>query len=615
MTPDEKIRWLIEHDLIFDQESRHEVFQVLRLALPTSTPKARALLLERTMAGPKFDETDDEQEKTRLAQLAEYTIYNALNWFIDIAPSWADAVEAQAQIQGENPKFKPRDRPDFTHYSWSGDARVKPPKSTEEMIEYITKEGADTSLGWLLGLDYSEQRVEGRDWDGALSLIRDVATSAPGLGVELLDANALIDEGERRTGITASILSGWAAATSALPWTEILARVDTLAEGGDFLRELSDLFVALSRDEQSGVAPSDLGHARQAAATMWTKHSRAYTHNDTDDWMMLGLNTWPGNLARFWTFEISRSWRVAGDGWAGLDREERAAVSRMVMTKLSAGDGPRAIFGSELYFLFGADSDFTVRTLFPLFAATSGSATAQVWQGYLHHPRVNNRMLELGFLELVRGGRSTALSLEAHNLADQYFLLVASICSYCDISDDERTALLNELVLDGGEDQTVHFVQALVQLLSQAENDQAAGQLWDAWIAAFYRKRVDGRPREPTAKELSAWADLVLVTGPGLPEAVNIMLRRPVSLGNRMGLMRLDDTKAAEFPQQLVRYLQHRVDGTSSIDIFAQHYVQSAVQSLARAAGKAALAPVVDKLANLGAGYASQWLDDVDQPK
>ncbi|MET4783184.1 hypothetical protein ABIB56_003200 [Glaciihabitans sp. UYNi722] len=84
-----------------------------------------------------------------------------------------------------------------------------------------------------------------------------------------------------------------------------------------------------------------------------------------------------------------------------------ARFSRVLDDDRDSLGGPRAVLGSELRFLFPADEEFCVTKLLPVMSSARGTKPAlQVWSGYLYSARIDLRILERGFADVVLSFRS-----------------------------------------------------------------------------------------------------------------------------------------------------------------------------------------------------------------
>lgn len=151
--------------------------------------------------------------------------------------------------------------------------------------------------------------------------------------------------------------------------------------------------------ESGAPEPSESVLARldEPASAVWDTHAPELEERDSQDWLMLGLNTWPGVLAQYWVNRVRLLWTAEGNDWRGLSTADKEAAARLLDPADYATRASLAITAADTYFLFGADPTFAREHLFPLFEATTGERATQAWKSYLHHPRANDAMLEAGF--------------------------------------------------------------------------------------------------------------------------------------------------------------------------------------------------------------------------
>jgi hypothetical protein len=559
--PSAKIRWLLDHDLIFDYHTKHETYAVLRNHLQDASPELKDALLKRIAQGP----TCDHEVETRHV---DYMKYNVLVWITAADPAWVEARSAMERLQTAG-NFLPREHPDFDHWFESGVWGGSPPASREEYIERIQRDGADAALKWLLAKDYSERTFEGYTWDDALELLTGVAESDPPTAMKLWTA-ATLNQDERGPTIRKTLAYGWARADLGNLGPTIVENVAALLEDPEAADAVS-VFLLEQVDKQSESSSADpITRLRELARSLWENHSGSFTAVGEIDPTMLGLNSWPGRVARYWVKEISRRWKSDPDNWHGLNTYERGALLQLLHGSGPALDATRPSLTGEVYFMFSADSGFTAEHLFPLFA-TPG-LERQSWEPYLYHPRWNNRFLEQGFVDLVVNAYPRLEGLSNPSLEGQYWRLLVSIVSFSDIEADKRATILDHLVLEQDGHYFVRFLDCLAMQLSGEQPDKAS-QLWDEWIGVYMQRRFDGQPRRPAQEELEAWADLVPFFASRIPSAAGIVSEQPIALRSTIYWEPLPDSTINSQAQALSTYLIHRLQSSARLDDLVSYSV------------------------------------------
>ena len=76
MSPDDKLSWLIENDLLWHAPLQHEVFQLIRDVLPEASDDVARKLIDAGITGPPSDDGEN----------SPYQSYNLLGWLASSAP-------------------------------------------------------------------------------------------------------------------------------------------------------------------------------------------------------------------------------------------------------------------------------------------------------------------------------------------------------------------------------------------------------------------------------------------------------------------------------------------------------------------------------------------------
>jgi hypothetical protein len=586
-----RLQWLLDQDLLYDAATKHETYLVLGAALGEASPELRARVLEDANRGPDREEREHLNDRD-----ADYMRFNLLTWLTQADPTWDEAQSALDAIQAARPEFQPRQgHLDLDHWMESGTWVDSPPESLEDFTARV-QENAEAALARLLAVDYRERDFSGTTWDGALILVRSLAESDPMLGLAFWGAvDASVDE--RSPALRFALIDGWKSADLGENRAQISHVIGVLADGQDAAPVLSLFLRDQIRAYGSTFDGESAAQFRDIARTLWAAHRESFTHSEDFEPSSLALNTWPGELAEYWILEISRRWSDDRDNWAGLNAEERDALLALLDGPTAAADATHPAIATEVLFLHGADPDFTIEHIFPLFETPGREGLA--WEPFLYHPRWNNRFLKQGFLDLVLKAAPIASSLARHGLESQYWGLLAGILLYSDIDQEQRTLILDQLVIEDEGARIVPLIDELADLLENEESGDAS-QHWDAWVGDYMRRRFNGHPRTPKPEELEAWADLVPVLGPRTAESIALVLTRPIALRDNFRSRDLTPELAHEFGAQIVEYLAHRVRNSATINYMAQYHLAEVTQVLIAELGSDAVTPLRNAAAEHG---------------
>ncbi|WP_372449708.1 SIR2 family protein [Microbacterium flavum] len=587
LSADNKIQWLLDHDALYAPHLKHEVYQVLAVATSDATKPSRARLLEMVMAGPEYPEDLEDRD----AHIA-YAKYNLLVWLTLAMPAWKPAQKARRSILRKHPHFGPRDHPDFDTWSSIGDVETSPPMEPAEFIA-SWRQNPEGALAAFLDRDYSERRWDGPTWHDALGLVGGISQTDPGVGDALwtLMEQTVDLDASKATDMRIAIVEGWARAD--LPAVDqVVDRLSTLIEQPRASRAVSRFLLDQARRKIEDPESSSTWQMRDVAMSLWSAQSATFSHAESTDPVSMAplyLNSWPGDLAQYWTAEIDNRWRNHRDDWAGLDGGERAAIEEMLNGSHDTRDATLPALSSEVFFLFAADPDFTTQHIIPLFQRPATARLA--WHPYLFHARYNDRLLAAGMLQATIGQWERLDEIHDNALLFRFYGLVASIVSFAAITADDRRTLLDQSVLVDDGRRASDFADAVSRFLR--EDTINGSEIWVEWLGSHLSNRVNGVPRVARSEELQSWADVVPHLGQHIPDAVELLAGHGIGLGRRFTVPRFPDGAVTSYGALLVEHYAERVRNSSPDDDYSMTYrVGQLVESLIGSLGGATTEPL-----------------------
>ena len=590
---DEKILWLLKRSVLYEIDLKHETYSVLKVAAENASTEVRNLLLSAVQAGPRLPEDFPERDRH-----FKYATYNLLVWLTQVAPGWSEAGTALAEAQATNPDFAPREHPDFDKWMTSGTWGGKLPMEPEDFIRSFDENPA--LIDELLTRDYSGRSFGEPEWSDVLSLVSQVTESRPELGEQLW---ALIDAWRERDAkaddLRRAIVEGWAKATLDAVADAVVARVATQVENSKSVRSVSRFLLEQVRKEIDSDETAALAAMRRMAIRLWTEHGHSFSHPagmNPNSAAPLYLNSWPGDLAQYWTVEVDRRWRKNRDDWSGLSDEERNALTQLLHGPPHALNATGPALASHLFFLFAADEAFTADQVLPLFLQDDTAALA--WNSYLRHGRYNDKLLAAGLLSSTIAEWARLDSLEGPSLRNQFFALVASIVSFAGITQESRQALLDQSVLAANGTHEADFAHAVARFLRAERTDGA--KLWKVWLRDHLKARLNGIPRTLNIEELTCWADTVPYLSDGIPEATELFSHRGMGLGGRFLRPDFPEGALSVYGPSLVAHFAERVRNSSPSKYFTVHQVKKLIEAMREVLGDEGVQPIVNEALDRG---------------
>ena len=380
----EKIRWVLDKDLLFTSELKHEVFQLLKNAYPGAHRDVRENLLEA--ATKKIDALPKKEGGDNVRR--EYEKFNLLYWLSQAAPDCKEVSTRLALIKGQYPDFRPREYPDLDHW-FSGATWVGPrsPFSVEDLL----KKRPDEWLEYFV--TFKGDSFQGPDRDGLLHLIGEAVQKDFGWSRELTDL--LIGQIGPTSDLWESAIRGWNGSNlSRKQWEYVLSALDEerLAAGHSYY--ISDLLQRGAEKEEGGIPINLLGKADSVAQKVWAT-LRGEIDGEPNNWLDRAINDPGGKLAIFWIHALSRTRKETEQKREGLFYPYKERFQAIVAEKKAAATLGRVVLASQLRFLFAVDQDWAKENIIPLFVWDRDVQQArQTWDGWLTWGRVSQPLLD-----------------------------------------------------------------------------------------------------------------------------------------------------------------------------------------------------------------------------
>jgi hypothetical protein len=423
---------------------------------------------------------------------------------------------------------------------------------------------------------------------------------------------AASDFAEIRSDLRNAVVRGWTdAQISSAEWHTILNRLSDIQPDADNELLIARLLNSGLRSESYAIPDDCLEPSLDIARRLWSARAHAFSYSTAEDWLFLALNSWPGEIADFWVLWIRRVWQLNEDHWSGLGAEAKRELRVLSRGTSPVQDVSRPVVGSYLFLLFAADERITKRVLFPLFGGSeSPEMVDQVWQGFLHNPRVSDRMLHLGFDEIALSFLTAGYERLPDRLKYQYEGLVAGIIDFSEGLRLSRLEYLDELILHGSEEFRVRLYQRIAERLSDRQGAERAAT-WSDWAGPFMISRFAGQPRDPTDDELAGLAAWAPFAGDEFPSVVDIVLSRPVGFEAYSDVLSTLSEPAnesiAKFPAAVLNYVSHLLSNTNEVQLLF-FSLKVVVEKLVAALGAQAVQPLVEIAVDKGAADAVNWL-------
>ncbi|MFW6597106.1 DUF4020 domain-containing protein [Propionibacteriaceae bacterium Y2011] len=584
---DEKLNWVLGQNLLWDVLLRHEVFQLIRDALPTSGDDVAQRLVDAAVAGPSGDDDDEN---------SAYRSYNLLDWLADSAPDLQIATAAFEQAQAEHPEYDRRKHPDLNFYGSFGVVEDALPFTPTDLHELVAQDPT-VALTRLREFQTERHALTGPTWTGALRSLQACVTTYPTDGLRLARVLKTEDSDFRE-----SLIYGWDGATLN---EELIEQVLEIIAGWDHdeIRGPASAMLSNGGRPEHPTPWYQIERAQQLAAGLWPSSDVDGDIISGADIVMEAINHPAGDLAEFWTKVVQWEWSETESTWDVLPQRVAEQLDRMASATDRNGLLARTFLTSQLHFFFGADRGWCEDRLLPLFDWTNQIEATAAWQGFLTWGRWNDGLLQAGLLDAYMVTTEHVEELP-DDLRDQLARHLASIAMFAPAAPD---TWLTRFLWAAPEDLRIAWAQGVSRALAQLAPDDAPEQ-WGRWIRAYWSGRNQSVPLPFTPAEASATADWVV----GLPgvrnQAIDLVLGSEAGLDQHgWFLHRLEDVDVSAEASDWARLLTHLLKNTTGQQWGIGYQLREIVPRLRKGDPQPDLTGLIDEAMRLGATDAADW--------
>lgn len=584
--PDNKLAWLLGQDLLWELPLQHEVFLLIRDALPNAGDDIALKLVDAAVVGPPGDDGEH----------SPYRSYNLLAWLTASAPELQAATTAFEQAQAAHPEYGQREHPDLNIYGSFGVVEDALPFTAAELHEEVAQDAA-TALAKLRKFQNATHALRGPTWTGALRSLQACVSTYPEDGVRMAEV-LQDDDGDLRV----SIINGWDRATLTDSLVDQVLAIISGWDHDEVRRPTASMF-SNGGDPEHPTAWHQFELARRLASEIWPTLNVEGAIVSGADIVMEAINHPAGDLAEFWTKVVQWEWTQNEPSWGGLPESVATELDRMISAPDRNGLLARAIFASQLHFFFGADRDWCQGRLIPLFDWGYEAEAAAVWQGFLTWGRWNEALLHVGLLD---GYIATAAHVDElpEDLRRQLAIHLTSIAMFAPV---DPATWLTRFILAAPEALRVTWAQQVKHALIQLETGEAPSQ-WDRWIRAYWSGRNQSIPRPFTSAEASATASWVVGLAGVRGQAIDLVLGSQASLDRYGGFLhRLEELDVAAEASDWTRLLTHLLKNTDGQQGAIGHYLREIVPTLRQGNPPPDLKELINEAMRLGVTDAADW--------
>lgn len=601
-TADDKLTWLLTHNLLYVYGFKHEVFSVLKDAYPQASLRVRQEIVTAI-------ETGRPSVQINRQDIVDFEKYNLLVWLTECAPNEEIATAALGKMQELHEQFRPREHPDLD-VSWGGmQVGLLSPLSLDELI---LKEPAEV-LDYLIS--YRETSFMGPSRDGLLQSVTTAAAKSYDWGRKL--AEQLLLRADSPTDLWSALVRAWAGAElTNSQWTDLLTLLDSQPKlQGSISSEIATLLESGIKKPASFIPADCYGLISNLSNDVWEEvraTSRAPKHEErVIDWVFRAINHPAGTLTLFWLSWLVRVRKDAGSEWRGIPETLKRPLNRVVGDDGYAGVLGRVLLSSQLNLLFAADESWTSREIFPLFDWDVNPEQAiQSFNGFMVWGQQSELLLPKLIPMYEKVFPHTRKLGEARSRFAEYLAALAVTSSVNPV----RHGWLNHFIsLAEDTDRNAWALQ--VRHYLRGLNEVSRATVWRDWIKEYWAARIIGLPVLPKREELGEMVEWVLYLGSAFPEGAEIISSGPrFELRNSFLFRELAATTLPEDYPNPAAILLLAVLKNTDVAEYDLDQVEGVVKRISPlGASPETLSEVCDQLARLGypvAGNLKGWLRD-----
>ena len=537
---DDKVRFVLEHDLAGGLDVSQEVFHLLESA----AKDAAADEVDRLVA-KLADSLEGERD--------QYRAFTALEWLERSGvenSNLATELDSLRQILGN---VEPERYPGMLSWSEGGGISTAPPLSIDDFDTRI-RESPHEAVEFVLSFEDTIHRRSGEPRrDDAVSMLRDTVGQRPKAGLELWPHVAVHPD------LRHAVVSAWGHAHEVEDLTAII-EVLLDADLGTMLPAIGQLLIhAVSSRE----APwEQLPRIGELVEKVWAACATRDTYDPASDrdWLTDTINTPAGLLMEFWFELFRRRWAAAGDAWDGLPEGDRAFLEQALADTTVRGSYALTQAAGRLHFLDAADSDWCRRRLLPRRDWADVGSAEPFWWGALNSARLNGGLVEAGLLEGLIETTPHLGRFDEEQRRRWAALLAAIAVRYETPAADSWVGRFTATT--DATDRAL-WIDAVADELGNLP-DQGRVSTWEGWLGGYWKRRGASDPVAVTKVEADSLASVALyVPYADLAAAVELVIATPAGFDAHGTLAHeLSDELVDTQPRAVGQLLTHLMKNT-----------------------------------------------------
>lgn len=549
MSGDDRIKWLLDKDLIFRSGMKKEVFDVLKGSYPFTSQGVRQSLVSRIKEGIKDKELKD--------RIIAYEKFNILTWLRKSDESCDLLKTALKEISHNYPDFVVPEHPEFD--SWIGETWFVDPKEGFDFDKILAEEPSNyvDSI-----LSTSETSIFKDKWHHLTNLKvlfeRDRTWSEQFIGN--LVQRKIWDRDIWR-GVFFALTE---IIKSQEDWNWILGLIETLPENREIYASASELISTGFWRRESDVNDSIIERGYSIISKAWVlcKEDDSEFDDSSGDLLTSAINHEGGWIGEFWIHYTSHLRQKAKNNWQGIPEKLKEIIIQTVQ-----GSGKTAVYSRIAMipwvpYFFAWDEPFTKTYLLPLFNwDIDRSKAEQTWSVYIGYRRWTHVYMEEllipYYIQLVNQlnldsklEETISRSSSLHHLGFKLAGLVMRV-----ISNPLKSGFINDVIPKLSEDMRGSLVHGMGDFLKEMKPEEQKGK-WDLWIKEYLENRLNGIPSEFANKETRYIVAWCLNLGDLFPESVKLLEKMHLekvfvySLTKEM----LDSPLLDKYPEEACRF-------------------------------------------------------------